>query len=135
VPFALCSVFEAPTFVAGLDDLAVMCEPVEECGGHLGIPEDARPFTECQIGCDEDRGSFVELADEMEQELAAGLGEGQIAQFIEDEEVEAGDEVRGSSCAPLSALSCVASMWVRGRAALSTKRPLHEGLILHDAMI
>ena len=35
----------------------------------------------------------------MEQELAAGLGEGQIAQFIQDQEVEAGDQVGGSALA------------------------------------
>lgn len=32
---------------------------------------------------------FVETADHMEQELASGLGEGQIAELVEDEEVEA----------------------------------------------
>ena len=76
-----------------------MRQAVEECGGHLGIPEDARPFTECQIGCDDDRSAFVELADQVEQELAAGLGEGQIAQFIEDQKVETGDQVGGSALA------------------------------------
>ncbi len=35
----------------------------------------------------------------MEQELAAGLGEGQIAQFIEDQKVETGDQVGGSALA------------------------------------
>ena len=41
--------------VAGLDDLAVMGEPVEECRGHLGVAEDARPFAEGEIGGDDDR--------------------------------------------------------------------------------
>ena len=35
------AVFEAPAFVAGFDDLAVMGEPVEQRGGHFGIAEDA----------------------------------------------------------------------------------------------
>ena len=55
-----------------------MGETVEECGGHLGIAEYARPFTEGQVGGDDDRGAFVELADQMEQELSASLREGQI---------------------------------------------------------
>jgi hypothetical protein len=38
-----------------------------------------RPFTEGEVGGDDDRGALVEAADEVEQELAAGLGEGQIA--------------------------------------------------------
>ena len=78
MPFALCPVLESPAFVAGLDDLAMVGEPVEECRGHLGVSEDGWPFAERQVGRDDDRGAFVELADQVEQELAAGLGEGQI---------------------------------------------------------
>ena len=46
------SVLEAPVFVAGFDDLAVMGEPVEERGGHLGITEDGGPFAEAEVGDD-----------------------------------------------------------------------------------
>jgi hypothetical protein len=35
----------------------------------------------------DDGGPLVQLADEVEQELAAGLGKGQIAEFVEDDEV------------------------------------------------
>ena len=31
--------FEAPTFVPGLDDIAVVSEPVEQGRGHFGVPE------------------------------------------------------------------------------------------------
>jgi hypothetical protein len=44
------AVFEAPGLVAGFDDLAVMDEPVEQRGRHLGVAEDAGPFTEGQVG-------------------------------------------------------------------------------------
>ena len=50
-----------------------MGKPVEECRGHLGVAEDARPFAEVEIGGDQDRGAFVEVADEMEEKLPAGL--------------------------------------------------------------
>jgi len=83
---AACSgsgaVFEAPALVAGLDDIAMMSESVEQCGRHLRIAEDAWPFTECKIGRDDDRGSLVEAADHVEQQLSAGLGEGQITEFV-----------------------------------------------------
>ena len=79
-----------------------MREAVEECGGHLGIAEHAGPFTEGQVGCDDDGCAFVELADQMEQELATSLCEGQIAEFIQDQEVEAGDEI-GRASLPFSA--------------------------------
>ncbi len=74
---------EAPAFVAGLDDVAVMREAVEQGRGHLGVAEDARPFAEGEIGGDDHRGALVETADQMEQELAAGLREGEIAEFVE----------------------------------------------------
>jgi len=79
-----------------------MCQPVEQCGCHLGIAEDARPFTEGEVCCDDDRGSLVELADQVEQQLAAGLGEGQVSKLVQDQEVEAGDQISGSAL-PFSA--------------------------------
>ena len=83
-------VLEAPAFVAGFDDVAVVSEPVEQSGGHLGIAEHRGPFAEGQIGRDDDRGAFVEPADEMEEQLTAGLGEWQVAKLVEDDEVEPG---------------------------------------------
>ena len=73
------SVFEAPAFVSGLDDVAVMREAIEQGRCHFGIAEDARPFSEGEIGGDDNRGSLVEPADEMEEQLSARLGEGEIA--------------------------------------------------------
>ncbi len=65
-----------------------MGQAIEERCGHLGVAEDARPFSEREVGCDDDGGSFVKPADEMEEQLSSGLGEGQITQFVEDDEVE-----------------------------------------------
>ena len=70
------AVFEAPALVAGLDDVAVVGEPVEERGGHLGVAEDAGPFSEGEIGGDDHRGPLVEAADQVEQQLSAGLAKG-----------------------------------------------------------
>ena len=69
------SVLEAPALVAGLDDVAVVGEPVEESGGHLGIAEDRWPFAEGQVGGDDDGCAFIKLADQMEQELPASLSD------------------------------------------------------------
>jgi hypothetical protein len=33
-----------------LDDVAVVGETIEECGGHLWVAEHARPFAEGEIG-------------------------------------------------------------------------------------
>ena len=98
------AVLEAPALVAGLDDVAVMGEAVEERRGHLGVAEDARPFAEGEVGGDDDRGLLVEAADQVEQELAAGLGEGQVAELVEDDEVHPREVVGHAALAAGAAL-------------------------------
>lgn len=74
-------------------------ETIEERGRHLGIAEDGRSFNEVEIGRDDDRCSLIEAADQVEQELAGGLGEWPIAEFVEDQEVEAAEQIGGASLA------------------------------------
>ena len=74
-----------------------MGEAVEERGGHLRIAEHARPFAEGEVGRDDDRGALIETADQVEQQLPARLREGEIAEFVEDHEVEA-CEIIGKPC-------------------------------------
>lgn len=82
--------FEAPAVIAGLDDVTVMGQPIEQRGGHFGVAEHARPFAEGEIGGHDDGGALIEPADEVEEKLATGLGEGQIAEFIQHNEVHPG---------------------------------------------
>ena len=70
--------FESPAVVASLDNVAVVGQTVEQRSGHLGVAEHAGPFAEGEIGGDDDGRSLVEPADEVEQQLAAGLGERQV---------------------------------------------------------
>ncbi len=58
--------FEAPGFVASLNDVAVMSEAVQECGSHLRVVEHGGPFAEGQVGRDDDRGALVESADQVD---------------------------------------------------------------------
>ena len=80
-------------------------EAVEQRGGHLGIAENGRPFAEGEIGGDDDRRALIEAADQVEQQLTARLRERQIAQFVEDDEVEAGEIVGKPTLAAGSALA------------------------------
>ena len=41
--------FKSPAVIAGLDDVTVMGQPVEQRGGHLGVAEHAGPFSEGEI--------------------------------------------------------------------------------------
>ena len=73
-------------------------EAVQQGGGHLGVAEHGGPFAESEIGGDEDRGALVEPADEVEEELAAGLSEREISELVEDDEVPFGSDSR--RCGP-----------------------------------
>jgi hypothetical protein len=75
----------------------VVGEPVEQGGSRLGVAEHGRLFAEGQVGRHDDRGSLVEPADEVEEELAAGLGERQVAKLVEDDEIEAGKELKAEN--------------------------------------
>ena len=83
----------------------MMGEPVEQCGRHLGVAKDAGPFAEGEVGGDNDGSALVEAADQVEEELAAGLGKGQIAELIEYDEVEAGQVIGKPSLAAGSGLA------------------------------
>ena len=48
--------FKPIAVVAGLDDMTMVREPVQQRGGHLGISEDARPLGKTKICRD-----YVEL--------------------------------------------------------------------------
>jgi len=65
--FGSGSVFEPPARIAGLDDIAVVRQSVEHGGRHLGVAKHLRPVGERKIGGDQQRGVFVELADQMKQ--------------------------------------------------------------------
>jgi len=60
------TVLEPPARVAGLDDVAVVRQPIEHGGRHLGIAEHLRPIGEGEIGGDQQRRVFIKLADQVE---------------------------------------------------------------------
>src|SRR5580692_262501 len=64
-------------------------QAIEHGGGHLGVAEHLGPIGEGEIGGDQQRGVFVELADQVEQQLSARLAERQVAQFVDDDEIVA----------------------------------------------
>ena len=66
------AVFEPPAGVAGLDDVAVVRQPIEHGGCHFCVAEHLRPIGKGEIGGDQQRGVLVELADQVEQQLAPG---------------------------------------------------------------
>jgi hypothetical protein len=65
------TVFEAEAVVSGLQDVAVMGQPIEQRGCHLGVAKDGSPFAEAEVGGDDDAGALVEGAQQMEQQRSA----------------------------------------------------------------
>ena len=61
----------------------MMGETVEQGRGHFRVAERTGPFPEGQVRGHRDGRAFIELADEMEQQLAAGLGKGQVAELVQ----------------------------------------------------
>jgi hypothetical protein len=55
---------------------------------HLCATHDRWPFFESKIGAGDDGKAFAKVAEEMEQQLTGGLGEGQLAEIIEDGPVD-----------------------------------------------
>ncbi|CAE6862443.1 hypothetical protein R75777_08096 [Paraburkholderia nemoris] len=62
-------------------------KPVEQRRRHLCISKHTGPLSEAQVGGNDDAGSFVELAEQVEQHGAAGLAERQIAEFVENHKI------------------------------------------------
>ena len=52
--------------------------------------EDLGPFVEGQVRGDQDRPPPVSLAEDLEEELSAGLGEWDEAKLVNDEQLESG---------------------------------------------
>jgi hypothetical protein len=66
---------EPNRFVAGLHDMTAVREAIEQCGRHLGVAENAGPFTAVQIGRDHHAGVLVELAEQVKQQRDSCLAE------------------------------------------------------------
>ena len=67
------AVLEAVGFIAGLNDVAMMRESVQQRRGELGITEHAAPFREGQVRRNDHTGAFVDLRQQVKQQSPAGL--------------------------------------------------------------
>jgi hypothetical protein len=86
---------EAVAVVAGLDDVGVEGEPVNDGGDEAGVGDDVAPFAEWQVGGDGDRVFLFAFGDDLEQQFGAAGVELDVAELVEAEQIEAsvaGDE-------------------------------------------
>ena len=74
---------------AGFEDAGVEGDPVDDGGDEAGVGEDGAPFAEGQVGGDGDGGSFLALGDDLEEQLAAAAVDLDVAEFVEQQQVQA----------------------------------------------
>ena len=83
VPAALV---EPVALAVHLEDVDMVGEPVEQRAGEAFGAEHLGPFVERQVGGDHDRAALVALAEDLEQQLGAGLGERHEAELVDDQQ-------------------------------------------------
>ncbi len=82
------TVFHAVALGFDEDGFGVVEEAVEDGGGDGGVAvEDGGPLFEGFVGGEDDGALFVAGADDLEEEVGAALVDGEVADFIQDEEL------------------------------------------------
>jgi hypothetical protein len=74
-----------------LEDMDVVGQAVENGAGEALRAEDLGPFVEGQVRGDDDRAALVALGDDLEEQLGAGLAERHEAEFVDDQQLLAGE--------------------------------------------
>ena len=78
-----------------------MGETVQQGAGEPLGAEDLGPLVEGKVGGDQDRPSLVALAEYLEEELRAGLGERDEAELVNDEQLKPGQVLLKVEQSPL----------------------------------
>jgi len=68
---------------AGLEDVGVESDPVDDRGDQAGVGEDGAPFAEWQVGPDRDGGSFLPFGDDLEEQLGAAVVDLDVAELVQ----------------------------------------------------
>src|SRR2546425_5411509 len=65
---------EAVRLAKNFNDVSLVREPVQQCGGHALFPKNRIPVTETKVGRHNDGSSFIEIRTELKQELRTFFG-------------------------------------------------------------
>ena len=80
--------YEAVALAVPLQNVDAVSEAVQQSAGEPLRVEDLGPLVEGQVGGGQDRPSLVSLAEDLEEELCAGLGEWDEAKLVDDQQLE-----------------------------------------------
>ena len=81
---------EAAAVAVHLQDMDVVGEAVQQRAGEPFGAEDLGPLVEGQVGGHQDGAPFAALAEDLEEEFRPGGGQGDEAQFVDDQQAEVG---------------------------------------------
>ena len=70
-------------------------QPVEHCGGHHGVVEDLPPGPDAQVRGEHGRALQVALGDHLEEGGSCLVGQGQVADLVDDQQSGSGEEAHG----------------------------------------
>ena len=80
--------FEAEAFAIHLEDVAMVGESIQQSGGHAFALEDLIPVAEGQVAGDQQAAAFVTIGEDLEEQFGSGSAEGQVAEFVHDQQVD-----------------------------------------------
>ena len=67
-----------------------MSEAVQQRAGEAFLAEDIGPLVEGEVGRYQGGAPLVALAEDLEEQFRSGAGKGHEAQFVDDQQVQAG---------------------------------------------
>ena len=86
---ALRGLFEPIARLGDLEDVAAVGQPVEQGGGHPLPLEHLPPLAEGHVAREQHTAPLVPLAEHLEQELGPLPREREVAQLVQDQQVQA----------------------------------------------
>jgi hypothetical protein len=72
----------------GFQDVDAVGQAVEEGSREPLVAQDLRPSLKGQVGGDDEAGAFVGSADDLEEEFHTRLREGDVAELVEEDQVQ-----------------------------------------------
>ena len=65
----------------------MVCDAVEERGGHFCASKDGTPFLELEVCCKDDRRGFVEFSNQVKEQAPTGFGKRDVSQLVHDDAI------------------------------------------------
>ena len=94
---------EAPGLGAGVDDVRSVGEPVDDGLREPRVGEYLGPFAEREVGGEDQASAFVAFGEDLEDELGGAVGQREVAELVEADELGAG-VAADDACELLAAL-------------------------------